>query len=132
MGSKDECIFCDRELVEHALAENEYAFAIFDAYPVTRLHSLIVPGRHVSDYFELTHPEMIACHVLLKEVKLIIEGQDDSVRGFNAGVNSGEAAGQTVFHCHIHLIPRRSGDVPAPHGGIRNIIPGMGQYPAAE
>jgi HIT domain len=69
------------------------------------------------------------CHRLLEQQKLAIEGQDASVEGFNVGVNEGETAGQTVFHCHLHLVPRRRGDVQDPMGGVRSVIPGKGVYP---
>jgi diadenosine tetraphosphate (Ap4A) HIT family hydrolase len=77
----------------------------------------------VSDYFDLHQPELNAAHSLLEKVKAEIEGLDDSVSGFNVGINSGEDAGQTIFHCHIHLIPRRRGDIDNPKGGVRGVIP---------
>lgn len=95
---------------------------------MTELHSLIIPKRHVSDYFELTKEELLACNELLRTVKEAILAQDESVKGFNVGANSGLVAGQSFFHCHIHLIPRREGDDPNPEGGIRHLIPGKGAY----
>ncbi len=124
------CPFCGMPKYQ-LVAETELAYAVRDAFPVTPLHTLVIPKRHVSGYFELGRPELNACHRLLEQEKLAIEWQDRSVEGFNVGVNDGEVAGQTVFHCHVHLIPRRRGDVEEPTGGVRNVIPGKGVYRAA-
>jgi len=110
------------------LAVTELAYVLKDAFPVTDGHVLIVPKRHVDTLFELFAPEMNSCVRLLKEFKSHIEIQDPTVQGFNVGVNVSEVAGQTVPHCHFHLIPRRLGDVPNPKGGIRSIISGKGDY----
>lgn len=121
------CPFCaldDRPL----LAENELARAFLDGFPVTPGHALIVPKRHVADYFELGVPEVRACHLLLSEVRKAHVSQDETIEGFNIGINAGEVAGQTVMHCHMHLIPRRKGDHPNPRGGVRHVIPGKGDY----
>ncbi len=123
----DDCIFCSIPR-DRVILENDLTFAIRDNYPVTRLHSLIIPKRHVVDYFSLTEDELLSCDALLKEIKNSIQAEDESVKAFNIGINSGEAAGQTIFHCHIHLIPRRVGDVKNPRGGIRHLIPGKGDY----
>ncbi len=122
-----DCLFCFMPK-ERIISENELVYAIRDKYPVTPLHSLIIPKRHVVDYFSLTKDELLSCDVLLKEVKDSIQSDDEMVEGFNIGINSGEVAGQTIFHCHIHLIPRRSGDVENPRGGVRHLIPGKGDY----
>jgi diadenosine tetraphosphate (Ap4A) HIT family hydrolase/5-methylcytosine-specific restriction endonuclease McrA len=106
------------------LQENELAVAIRDAIPVTPLHTLVIPKRHISDLFEFSRPETNAYNELLKRMKQEIQQADAKVAGFNVGVNNGEAAGQTVQHCHIHLIPRRVGDVQHVAEGIRNVIPG--------
>lgn len=127
MKRENGCLFCNVG-EERLIAENGLAFAIRDGFPVTELHSLIIPKRHVSDYFELTEEELLACNDLLRIVKEEILAKDESVKGFNVGANSGLVAGQSVFHCHIHLIPRREGDVPNPKGGIRHLIPGKGAY----
>ena len=124
---KKDCLFCNIPTVRIVL-ENELAYAVRDGYPVTEMHSLIIPKRHIQDYFDLTKEELIACDQLIRSLKDEISNSDNSVNGFNIGINSGETAGQTIFHCHIHLIPRRTGDVDNPRGGIRNIIPGMGNY----
>ena len=103
--------------------ENKLAFASYDSYPVTNLHCLIIPKRHIKDYFKLTDEEIIACNELIKKIKKDIEIKDDTVKGFNIGTNLGKVAGQSVMHCHIHLIPRREGDVKNPQGGVRSVIP---------
>jgi diadenosine tetraphosphate (Ap4A) HIT family hydrolase len=124
---KSRCLFCEIDS-QRILGENELAYAIADAYPVLPLHTLIISKRHVATFFELGQPEVNARTALINQEKKRIEAQDHLVIGFNIGVNSGESAGQTVDHCHIHLIPRRSGDVPDPRGGVRHSIPGRGYY----
>ncbi len=127
---ESRCPFC--EVPESkVISENELAFAIRDAYPVTPLHTLVIPKRHVRSYFELDPAELEACRLLLHRQKAAIECEDGDVQGFNVGVNDGEAAGQTVFHCHIHLIPRRKNDVEDPRGGVRHVVPGRAVYPWA-
>lgn len=122
-----DCIFCDVP-TERFLFENDHAYAIYDSFPVTTLHALVIPKRHVADYFGLTQDELMACDSLLHLLKEHVLASDDSVQGFNIGVNAGLVAGQTIFHCHFHLIPRRLGDVDNPRGGLRNVIPGKGIY----
>ena len=104
-------------------AENEFAYASYDTYPVSEFHCLIIPKRHVKDYFDLNDNEVIACNNLIKQIKEGILLKDPTVKGFNIGTNSGAIAGQSVLHCHIHLIPRREGDVENPQGGVRSVIP---------
>ena len=116
------CLFCN--IKESGLAdENQFAYASYDSYPVTDKHCLIIPKRHVKDYFDLTEEEIVACNQLIKKIKKDIEKKDASVKGFNIGTNSGKIAGQSIMHCHIHLIPRREGDVENPQGGVRSVIP---------
>ncbi len=115
------CLFCEVRQ-ERIIAKNELAYAIRDGFPVTEFHSLIIPKRHVATYFELTQAEVNATNQLLIEIKANIEQSDATVSGFNIGMNSGESSGQTIFHCHIHLIPRRDGDVKNPRGGVRGVI----------
>ena len=118
----DPCLFCNMKesgLVE----ENALAYVSYDTYPVSDLHCLIIPKRHVKDYFELSNNEVIACNELLKKIKEEILFRDPLVKGFNIGTNVGKVAGQSVLHCHIHLIPRREGDVENPQGGVRSVIP---------
>ena len=116
------CLFCN--IKECGIAdENTLAYASYDSYPVTDKHCLIIPKRHVKDYFDLTEEEIVACDQLIKEIKKEIEIKDPLVKGFNIGTNSGKVAGQSIMHCHIHLIPRREGDVENPQGGVRSVIP---------
>jgi len=121
------CLFCSIP-TERIIAKNELVYAIRDGFPVTPMHSLIIPFRHVSDFFGLTFDELKASQDLIQQVKDELLTIDQTVNGFNIGMNCGESAGQTIFHCHIHLIPRRNGDVPNPRGGVRHIIPGKGLY----
>jgi len=120
------CIFCN-EKKNNIVDENDHAYASYDPYPVSKKHCLIVPKRHVKDYFDLSEKEILACNQLIKSMKIKIEEKDKSVKGFNIGTNSGKAAGQSIMHCHIHLIPRREGDVENPQGGVRSVIP-LKQY----
>jgi len=119
------CIFCKEE---NPLIKNELVYAIFDKFPVTKFHALIIPKRHVETFFELTSDEKNHCFALIDQVKEKLVQKDKTISGFNVGINIGKDAGQTIMHCHIHLIPRRKGDVVEPQGGIRNIIPGKGKY----
>lgn len=121
------CLFCTLP-PERIVLQNELALAIMDGFPVTPGHALVIPKRHVEDYFGLDPAEVQACNELLHQLKARTLTQDPSVVGFNIGMNAGAAAGQTIFHCHIHLIPRREGDVPNPRGGVRHVIPGKGYY----
>ena len=104
------------------------ADAIFDGFPVTPLHALIIPVRHVDSYFDLSEMELNAVNNLIHKTRNEIINRDPSVTGFNIGMNCGHSAGQTIFHCHVHLIPRRDGDVKDPRGGVRHTIPGKGYY----
>ena len=115
------CIFC-KIRKEELQFENKLAYSSTDSYPVSEFHSLIVPKRHVETYFELTNEEIQACNELIMETKEKILKQDSSVKGFNIGTNAGKVAGQSIMHCHIHLIPRREGDVENPQGGVRSVI----------
>jgi ATP adenylyltransferase len=121
------CIFCELP-TERVIAENALAFAVQDAFPVTEGHALVLPKRHVRDYFDLVQPELNAIQSLLRATRSGLLDRDPTIAGFNVGVNSGEAAGQTVFHCHVHLIPRRNGDVDVPRGGVRGVIPRRQSY----
>ena len=121
------CIFCKIRKDEFQF-ENQLAFSSLDSYPVSEFHSLIVPKRHVETYFELTTDEIQACNELILKIKEKISKQDSSVKGFNIGTNAGKSAGQSIMHCHIHLIPRREGDVENPQGGVRSVIPKKQYY----
>lgn len=120
-----DCIFCrpQREI----LARNELAIAVFDSYPVSPGHSLIVPLRHAATIWDLGAEEFDACFRLVRELKPLLEARFRP-DAFNVGVNCGEAAGQSVWHAHIHVIPRFKGDNPNPRGGVRNVIPLKARY----
>ena len=109
------------------IIENENAFAIYDAFPVSKGHVLVIPKRVVAEIFDLNDEEYSSCFNLVKDVKKILE-EKFKPDGFNIGINNGEKAGQTIFHAHIHVIPRYNGDVENPRGGIRHVIPGKGNY----
>ena len=121
------CAFCELD-TKRVVAENALAVAIRDGYPVTALHTLVIPKRHADTYFSLFTSERRAIEQLVDSQRTEIVDQDRAVGGFNIGINAGEVAGQSVMHCHVHLIPRRSGDVPNPRGGVRHIIPDKGDY----
>ena len=123
----DSCPFCGFQKTE-IIDSGELAVTVKDKHPVTPLHSLIIPKRHISSYFDLGEAEVNACNLLLERQKDIIQKKDSSVTGFNIGINDGDTAGQTVMHCHIHLIPRRKGDMDDPRGGVRGVIPEMQSY----
>ncbi len=118
-----DCPFC-WENVKLKIVENfNSVFAIKDENPVTKHHALILPKRHTHDYFSMTENEKRDADSLIGLLRKRISEADPSVTGFNIGMNSGESAGQTIFHAHIHLIPRRDGDTPNPKGGVRGVIP---------
>ena len=125
--NNESCIFCQLPK-DRIICENYLAIAFYDLFPVSEKHTLIIPRRHIKDFFELTEDELIACNELINKLKKTLLIDDSLISGFNIGINCGEDAGQTVFHCHIHLIPRRKGDIENPMGGVRNIIPGKGKY----
>jgi len=122
--STQPCPFCS---AEGALIENALAYARYDRHPVTRGHLLIIPRRHVASWFDVTEDERGAIFALVDQThdRLSAELAPD---GFNVGINIGEAAGQTVFHVHVHLIPRYRGDVAHPRGGVRGVIPAKQSY----
>ena len=121
------CLFCNIKESGN-VHENDFAFVSYDSYPVSKYHSLIIPKRHVIDYFDLSKEELIACDELIKIIKNEIEVKDQSVKGFNLGTNIGKVSGQSIMHCHFHLIPRRAGDVDNPQGGVRSVIPNKQHY----
>ena len=121
------CLFCNIKKSGCA-HENELAYASYDSYPVSEHHCLVVPKRHMKDYFDLTNEELLACNDLIKIVKNEITNKDKTVRGFNLGTNIGKVSGQSIHHCHFHLIPRREGDVENPQGGVRSVIPSKQHY----
>jgi|TARA_B100000953_G_C17662395_1_gene305763 diadenosine tetraphosphate (Ap4A) HIT family hydrolase len=107
---------------------NDEWIAVRDNYPVTAGHTLLIPLRHIETPFELWGDEMLAFVRILKQQKRHLISNDETIEGFNIGFNSGVAAGQTIPHAHCHMIPRRFGDVDDPVGGVRNVIPGKGNY----
>ena len=121
------CLFCNAKESGIA-AENEFAYASYDTYPVSDFHCLIIPKRHVKDYFEMSDEELLACNDLIAKIKNEILAKDKSVKAFNIGTNAGKISGQSIMHCHIHLIPRREGDVDNPQGGVRSVIPKKQHY----
>ena len=123
----EDCLFCEIE-PERVLEENELAYSILDGYPVAEHHTLVVIKRHCQSFFDLSRPEINSCLQLLDTARDRIREVDSSVSDFNIGINDGPNAGQTISHCHIHLMPRRAGDHPNPRGGVRQVIPGKGDY----
>jgi ATP adenylyltransferase len=122
-----DCAFCSLK-PDRIITENELCLAIRDAHPVSSLHTLIIPKRHVSDFLELYQPEINALYALLRQMRAEITELDSQITGFNIGANVGADGGQTVFHAHLHLIPRRHGDVERPRGGVRCVIPSKQDY----
>jgi len=120
------CPFCSPVDGEKILA-SELCFARWDKYPVTEGHLLVIPNRHVADYFSATEEERTALWAMVDEAKKLLDGRFKP-DGYNVGINIGTTAGQTVIHCHIHLIPRRAGDSVNPRGGVRGVIPGKADY----
>jgi diadenosine tetraphosphate (Ap4A) HIT family hydrolase len=114
------------------IASNELAFAIHDSYPVSPGHALVVPRRVIATWFEASRDERQAIFDLVDEVKHLLDARTPAPDGYNIGINCGEAAGQTVLHLHVHVIPRYRGDVPDPTGGVRHVIPGEGNYLAGK
>jgi len=124
MPENQDCIFCgDPTLV----IENELAFAHYDTYPVSPGHCLIITRRHVAEYFEATAEEKAAIWALVDEMKVIID-KDYKPDAYNIGVNVGKAAGQSIPHLHIHMMPRYKGDMEDPRGGVRGVIPHKQKY----
>lgn len=124
--AKSDCPFCAFKHFR-VLHGNDLAMALRDEYPVSKGHTLIVPRRHVRSWSEATENERLAILELIDRMR---ERLDEDVQpdGYNIGINEGAAAGQTVLHLHVHLIPRYLGDVPDPRGGVRNVIPERGNY----
>ena len=137
--NKDDTDFRDTEFVDKdkncpfckkidKVAENNSVFAMKDNYPVSEGHLLIIPYRHTENFFSMTEVERSNAMELIRVLKNQLEESDSSITGFNIGMNSGESAGQTVMHSHIHLIPRRDGDTRNPRGGVRGVILGKMDY----
>lgn len=121
MQPTTDCLFChlpDERVVE----QNDLLVVVRDAYPVTEGHTLIIPKRHAETWFDLTPEEQADINQTLKTQRTQLQQHDQTITGFNIGMNCGESAGQTVMHCHVHLIPRRDGDSENPRGGVRGVI----------
>jgi diadenosine tetraphosphate (Ap4A) HIT family hydrolase len=122
-----DCIFCGVDK-KRIIDENLLCFAILDQFPVTKLHTLVITKRHIPSWFDMSTSEHKAANDLLSIRRTKILDEDSSVEGFNVGTNAGQTAGQTIFHLHLHLIPRRKGDMENPKGGVRHVIPEKGRY----
>jgi diadenosine tetraphosphate (Ap4A) HIT family hydrolase len=121
----DPCLFCKDP--RGVSLQHELAFSARDSYPASPGHTLVIPRRHVASFFDLTTDEVAACMLLIKEEKRRLD-EEFNPDGYNIGVNVGPAAGQSVLHVHIHIIPRYNGDVENPQGGVRHVIPKRGHY----
>lgn len=121
-----QCPFCTINPAR-TIGANDYAMAFFDGFPISPGHTLIIPKRHIATLFETTAEEREALFDLLAEMRKSLM-MDQKPDGFNIGINEGADAGQTVMHLHIHLIPRYTGDIPDPRGGIRWIFPDKAAY----
>ncbi len=128
MERNEDCTFCKMQEGSKVVVANELAFVVKDKFPVTKDHMLVIPKRHIPDYFEATNIELRAIHDLIRVLKLRISEKDKKVNGFNIGVNNGQSAGQSIFHLHFHLIPRRKGDMENPRGGVRGVVPQKMSY----
>lgn len=126
-SEKRTCPFCDLSRRVGIICETDMCVAFYDGYPVSPGHALIIPRRHVASYFDLTMQEREAMDNMLSFVKQKVE-EEFHPDGYNIGINVNAAAGQTVFHCHMHLIPRYKGDVENPKGGVRGVIPNKQKY----
>ncbi len=122
-----ECLFCNKKK-QKIIFSSELLFVVRDSYPVTKLHTLIIPHRHVSNFFDLNDKEFNDLNKILKSQRKSLLDLDKEISGFNVGVNAGKDAGQSIMHCHIHLIPRRKGDIKNPRGGVRGVIPSKQKY----
>jgi diadenosine tetraphosphate (Ap4A) HIT family hydrolase len=122
------CVFCDYlNNKEGVIFDNELVFAVYDKFPVNKGHMLIMPKRHVESYFELTPEEKKAMDALITEAKTFIDSKFKP-DAYNLGINEGVFAGQSILHCHLHIIPRYIGDVSNPRGGVRGVIPAKQNY----
>jgi diadenosine tetraphosphate (Ap4A) HIT family hydrolase len=124
MSTTANCPFCK---ASEEVLRNDLAFAIYDRAPVTPGHVLIIPRRHVADWFDTTPQEKTAMLALLEQSRILLR-HERRPDGFNFGVNCGEVAGQSIFHVHMHLIPRYRGDMNDPLGGVRGVIPARQKY----
>ena len=122
------CLFCTLP-ADRLIAATPLLVAIRDGYPVSPGHTLVIPRRHVASFRDLTPDEWADAHLLIRRLSADLQTSDPTITGFNLGINDGSDAGQSIFHCHIHLIPRRPGDHPSPRGGVRGVLPHRQNYP---
>ena len=122
-----ECLFCNKKK-QNIINSTKFIYVVRDSFPVTKYHTLIAPHRHVSDFFDLNDYELNDLQKILKKQRQLLLNLDKDITGFNVGVNAGVDAGQSIMHCHIHLIPRRKGDMNNPRGGVRGVIPSKQKY----
>ena len=127
LNSTNQCLFCNKKK-QKVIYSSELFFVVRDSYPVTKHHTLIIPHRHVSNFFDLYSDELIDLNQILKNQRKSLLNLDKKISAFNVGVNAGVDAGQSIMHCHIHLIPRRKGDIKNPRGGVRGVIPSKQKY----
>jgi diadenosine tetraphosphate (Ap4A) HIT family hydrolase len=125
-SSTPDCPFCQIPAAR-IIEGNDLAYTVSDAHPVSRGHTLIIPWRHLTDFFDLSTAEAGAIFDLLGQARTRLD-RSHGPDGYNVGINIGRDAGQTIPHVHVHLIPRYAGDVLDPEGGVRNVIPGKGRY----
>ncbi len=121
------CIFCDIN-PDRIFKQYDHWYAIYDNYPITELHTLIILKQHVESFLLINNEEIVSLNNFLKHLKFDLQSDDLTITGFNIGINDGISAGQTIMHCHVHLIPRRNRDVANPRGGVRHMIQGKGFY----
>ena len=123
----EQCQFCNKTK-QKIIYSSDLFFVVRDSYPVTKHHTLFIPHRHVSSFFDLNNNEFSNLNKILKQQRQSLLDLDKEITGFNIGVNAGADAGQTIMHVHIHLIPRRKGDIENPRGGVRGVIPSKQKY----
>ena len=124
----NQCIFCNKSRCKIIHSSKNFFIIRDTAYPVTKYHTLIITNKHVGNYFDLKKNEIVELNKLLKIQRKELKILDSKITGFNIGMNIGKDAGQSIMHCHIHLIPRRKGDVKDPRGGVRGVIPSKQKY----
>lgn len=128
-----DCLLCELPGDKFTiLDENDLCLVLEDSYPVSEGHCLVIPRRHAPTFFEMNAEEIVAVKELLHRSKARLQEMDDSITGFNIGMNCGKSGGQSVFHAHVHFIPRRDGDQENPQGGVRKIFPEKAQYKREE
>tara|TARA_Y100000590_G_scaffold153635_1_gene176463 strand:- start:2011 stop:2403 length:393 start_codon:yes stop_codon:yes gene_type:complete len=126
-GQTEQCLFCNKKK-QKIIYSSKLIYVVRDSYPVTKYHTLIIPHRHVSNFFDLNDDEFKDLFKILKKEKISLMSLDKKITAFNVGVNAGADSGQSIMHCHIHLIPRRKGDIENPRGGVRGVIPSKQKY----